>query len=348
MDLAEAPPGEPFGRYTLHQLLGTGGMAEVFLASYDLGGGFEKLVVLKRILGHLSRDARFIAMFVSEARLAARIRHPNVVQIHDLGQLADRHFIVMEYVQGWDLSWLLHFARRVGRPFPLHIAAAICAQVAAGLDAAHSAADLQGQPSPIIHRDVSPHNVLVSRDGAIKLTDFGIAKAANNGALTPTATVKGKLSYLAPEVALASERIDPRADLFPLGIILCELVTLTKLFRRNSDYATMQALLHEPIPPLRSLRADVPPLLSEITARALARDPRARYPSAGALQRDLETFVESTGRIASPRALAAYVCQLATDAALAAPRASSAPPAHDDETGDSTIGFTGAETPLVD
>jgi eukaryotic-like serine/threonine-protein kinase len=306
---------EPFGRYTLVELLGVGGMAEVFLARQGGIAGFEKMVVLKRILHHLARDKPFIAMFLTEARLAARIAHVNVVQIYDIGQIHDRHYIVMEYVQGWDLSRLLRYARRLSRPFPVHLAALICAQIASALDAAHSAVGANGEPAPIIHRDVSPHNVLASREGAIKLTDFGIAKLLDNDALTPTATLKGKLSYLAPEVALGVSTIDTRADLFPLGIILYELLTLRKMFRRASDYATVHALLHDPIPALRELRADVPERLNAIGLRALARDPEARYASARDLRRDLETFLEETGMNASTLALAEYVCQLAEDAA---------------------------------
>ncbi len=316
----EFKEGEHFGRFTLLELLGIGGMAEVYRAQQTGLAGFEKTVVVKRILPHLAREARFVSMFLEEARLAARITHPNVVQIYDIGQTDDGCFyIVMEHIAGWDLSQLARFATRLDRPFPFHLAAKICSDLASALEAAHSATDLQGSPTPIIHRDVSPHNVLISRDGAVKLTDFGIAKALESGALTPTATLKGKLAYLAPEVALGTAAIDTRADLFPIGIILYQLLTLKKLFQRSSDYATVHALLHDRIAPLRELVPGVPPVLEEIALRALARDPEARYPTARQLRDDLEDFLGSCNMVASPTALADYIGRLVDDAGSAKP-----------------------------
>jgi hypothetical protein len=303
---------EEFGRYTLVEKLGVGGMAEVYLARQRGVAGFEKLVVLKRILPHLADDQQFIEMFLQEARLASRIRHPNVVQIFDVGRPQRACYIAMEYVQGWDLSRLLQHATSLRRPFPLPLVARICAQVAAALDAAHGAFDHRGDPAPIIHRDVSPHNILISRDGAVKLTDFGIAKALDNGRLTPTTTLKGKLAYMAPEVVLGTA-VDTRADLFSLGVVLYELITLEKLFRRASDYATIHALLHDRIPSLSELRTDVPPELDRIGLRALARDPEARYPTARALCDDLHAFAAAAGT--RSLTLAEYLAQLVVDAA---------------------------------
>jgi tRNA A-37 threonylcarbamoyl transferase component Bud32 len=313
-----APAGfatEEFGRYTLVEKLGTGGMAEVYLARQRGVAGFEKVVVLKRILPHLADDNSFIEMFLQEARLAARIRHPNVVQIYDVGQPQRSCYIAMEYVQGWDLSRLLHYATGLRRPFPLPLAARICAEIAAALDAAHGALDPRGDAMPILHRDVSPHNILLSREGAVKLTDFGIAKALDNGRLTPTTTLKGKLAYMAPEVVLGLSAIDTRADLFSLGIVLYELVTLEKLFRRASDYATIYALLHDRIPSLSELRREVPTELDRIGLRALARDPDDRYPTARALCDDLHAFAAGSGASTGSRPLAEYLAQLVADAA---------------------------------
>lgn len=305
---------EEFGRYTLVEVLGVGGMAEVYLARQRAVVGSDKLVVLKRILPHLAHDSQFIEMFLQEARLAARIRHPNVVQIFDVGQAQRSYYMAMEYVQGWDLSRLLQFAAKLRRPFPLHLAARICAEVASALEAAHGALDHHGNPAPILHRDVSPHNILISREGAVKLTDFGIAKALDNGRLTPTTTLKGKLAYMAPEVVLGFTAVDTRADIFSLGIVFYELVTLERMFRRASDYATIYALLHDKIPTLSEQRRDVPERLDKIGLRALARDPDQRYPSARAFAEDLHAFIAETAG-SSAVTLAEYLTQLITDVA---------------------------------
>jgi hypothetical protein len=310
---------EEFGRYKLVEMLGVGGMAEVYLARQRAVTGAEKVVVLKRILPHLAHDSQFIEMFLQEARLAARIRHPNVVQIYDMGQNQRSYFMAMEYVEGWDLGRLLQNATKLRRPFPPLLAARICAEVASALDAAHSALDPQGHPSPILHRDVSPQNILISREGAVKLTDFGIAKALENGRLTPTTTLKGKLSYMAPEVVLGFTAVDTRADIFSLGIVLYELLTLEKLFRRASDYATIYALLHDRIPPLSELRPEIPAELDRIGLRALAREPNDRYPSARAFSEGLHGFIAGAstggGTSAGTAALSSYLAQLMTDAA---------------------------------
>ena len=305
---------EEFGRYTLVEVLGVGGMAEVYLARQRAVVGSEKMVVLKRILPHLAHDSQFIEMFLQEARLAARIRHPNVVQIFDVGQAQRSYYMAMEYVQGWDLSRLLQFAYKLRRPFPLHLAARICAEVGSALEAAHGALDHHGNPAPILHRDVSPHNILISREGAVKLTDFGIAKALDNGRLTPTTTLKGKLAYMAPEVVLGFTAVDTRADIFSLGIVFYELVTLEKMFRRASDYATIYALLHDRIPTLSEQRRDVPDRLDRIGLRALARDPDQRYPSARAFAEDLNAYVAETAG-SSAITLAEHLAQLITDVA---------------------------------
>jgi len=304
---------EEYGRYTLVEMLGVGGMAVVYLAR-QRGSGGDKLVVLKRILPHLAHDNQFIQMFLQEARLAVRIKHPNVVQIYDVGQAERSYYMAMEYVQGWDLSRLLQHAAKLRRPFPLLLAARVCADIASALDAAHSSVDPHGNPAPILHSDVSPHNILISRDGTVKLTDFGIAKALDNGRLTPTTTLKGKLAYMAPEVVLGLTAVDTRADIFSLGIVFYELITLEKLFRRASDYATIYALLHDRIPSLSELRRDVPPELDRIGLRALARDPNQRYPSARAFFDDLDAFIKAqTEASAAGPALAEYLGQLVSD-----------------------------------
>jgi hypothetical protein len=306
---------EEFGRYTLVEMLGVGGMAEVYLARQKAVVGSERLVVLKRILPHLAHDSQFIEMFLQEARLAARIRHPNVVQIFDVGQAQRSYYMAMEYIQGWDLSRVLQHAAKLRRPFPLHLAARICAEVASALDAAHGALDPHGHPAPILHRDVSPHNILISREGTVKLTDFGIAKALDDGRLTPTTTLKGKLAYMAPEVVLGFTAVDTRADIFSLGNVFYELVTLEKMFRRASDYATIYALLHDRIPNLSEHRRDVPSELDRIGQRALARDPEERYRTARAFYEDLHAFITRAGATTGAVTLAEYLGQLVADAA---------------------------------
>ena len=308
---------EQFGRYTLLQRLGAGGMAEVFLAEQSGIAGFEKRVVLKRILPHLNQDQSFVKMFLQEARFAARVHHSNVVQIYDVGQVEDKHFIAMEYVEGWDLSQIVAFAFRAQRPFPFHVVARICAEIGRALHAAHSVRDVRGNPAPIIHRDVSPHNILMSVEGAVKLTDFGIAKAIDSATFTPTSTIKGKTGYIAPEAALSgAQTIDIRADLFSLGVIMWELFTLDRLFRRDSDYATLHAVLHAPIPSVRERRPDTPIELASVVQRALARNADQRFQSAGEIVDALEAYIAAGGVKVNEAALADYLRDLAAAGAL--------------------------------
>ena len=216
----ELVPPELFGGYKVIKLLATGGMGEVYLAHRSGRAGFEKELVLKRVHPHLARDPEFSSALLQEARLAARVNHPNVVQIYDVGRSEDVDYIAMEYVDRWDLDCLIRYARRLARPFPFHLAARICADVASGLDAAHSALGPNGKPSPILHRDVSPQNILISRHGAVKLTDFGIAKALDSTSQhTPIGRLKGKLAYMAPEAAGGDVSADARVDVFAVGVI---------------------------------------------------------------------------------------------------------------------------------
>lgn len=314
--VAQPPPPPPaasvqderhFGRYEILRSLGRGGMAEVFLARQLSLGGFSKTVVLKRILAQLGMDPKFVEMFLQEARLAARISHPNVVEIFDVGQVGTQYFIAMEYVQGTDLSRLLQTATRLNEPMPIELAARVAADVAAGLHAAHTCVNEKGQSMPIIHRDVSPHNVLISVDGRVKLTDFGIAKAADSGDRTPTHTIKGKLSYLAPEqVRPGMGPIDTRADIFPLGLMFFQCATLEHMFRRDTEYATLWALLNEPIKTISDFRS-APPMADAILTRALSKTPLQRYQTARVMQNELEALIVSTGKVGSPAKLAEWI-----------------------------------------
>lgn len=310
----EAPGGQhAFGRYELLRRIGTGGMAEVFLARQRGAAGFEKKMVVKRILPHLAAEPTFVSMLLQEARLAARISHPNVVQTYDVGQADGGYYIAMEYVKGFDLSMLLRLCARLDRPFPIGLGCRLMADVCAGLHAAHSCVDDQGKPMPIVHRDVSPHNVMVSTDGQVKLSDFGIAKAADStsGSRTPTATLKGKISYLAPEqVNLNQGPTDARADIFACGLILVQCCTLEHPFKRDTELATLKAILNDPVPELRAKRPDAPEALQRIVDRALAKGLSERYPDAASMRAELEALVALTGQPATAGELAAWLDDL--------------------------------------
>jgi tRNA A-37 threonylcarbamoyl transferase component Bud32 len=294
------------GRYLLQRQLGAGGMAEVFLARQSALGGFEKLVVVKRILPHLANDELFVEMFLSEARIAARINHPNVVQILDVGREGSQYFIIMEYVTGSDLNSLLKRAAAAKLLCPVGVAGRIAASMAQGLEAAHSYRDESGAHRPVIHRDVSPHNVLVSTDGHVKLTDFGIAKAADSRTNTPTQVVKGKTLYLAPELLSGEGKATPLVDVFAAGVVLYQALTGVHPFRRESEPATVAAILIEEAAPPSKLRPDIPPALDAIVAQALAKQPAARFQSARQMAAALELFI-STQEPLSMEQLAAWV-----------------------------------------
>lgn len=315
MDRRVGPPkasagagGAPrsLGRYELLGQLGTGGMAEVFLARQKGLEGFEKRVVVKRLLSHLARDEQFVSMFLQEARLAARISHQNVVQVFDLGRAGDDHFIVMEYVHGWDLSTLARAHASRGLTMPAEIAARLVADIAAGLAAAHGHVDEAGRPLPIVHRDVSPHNVLVATTGQVKLADFGLAKAGESSeAMTRTGQLKGKIIYMAPEQIHGAA--EPASDVWAAGLILYLLLTNIHPLRRESDVKSLHAALNQPIADVRDERADVPAELAAVVARALERDRLRRFRSGAALRDALLAFLAQPGRAVSTEELAAYL-----------------------------------------
>jgi serine/threonine-protein kinase len=278
-----------FGRYLLICRLASGGMANLYLARLAGPDGFEKLVAIKRIHEHLSHETDFITMFADEARLVARISHPNVVQVLELGFHKSSYFIAMEYVEGESLGALLG---REGPPFA--VCARIVANAAAGLHAAHQLRGRDGKLLGVVHRDVSPDNILVSYDGAVKVVDFGVAKARGNLYVTSIGTLKGKFSYMAPE-QLKLDNIDCRADIFALGIVLHEITTRQHLFRAGSEQATMANVEKAPIPLPSRLVPGYPPALEAIVMRALERDPLARYQTAEAMQADLERYIVGTG-----------------------------------------------------
>lgn len=282
----------PFGQYQLVDRLAVGGMAEVFLAHQAGPDGFEKPVVIKRIRPHLSRQPAFVRMFLNEARLAAQLNHPNIVQIHDLGKVGDSYYIGMEYLFGRDMRRVVPKAESLGIPFPMVYALKIASSVCEGLHYAHQKVDLYGAPLNIVHRDVTPENIFVCFDGTVKVLDFGIAKAANRVEQTRAGELRGKLSYLSPEQCLGKP-LDHRSDIFSLGSVLYEWLTGFKLFTGESDVAVMRSIVDGKVYAPSYFRADIPEPVEAILMRALERDRDKRYPSAWHFQQDLDRFLNT-------------------------------------------------------
>jgi serine/threonine-protein kinase len=290
---------QTLGKYTLIRKLATGGMAEVFLARAEGPMGFQKKLVVKRILPHFGEDQNFINMFLSEARLAAELNHPNVVQIFDFGQADGTYFIAMEFIDGPNLRALNKAARETVGPISLPLCARIIALAAEGLGYAHDLKNAVGQPMNLVHRDISPDNVLVSRNGAVKVVDFGIAKASTQPHLTKSGVIKGKLAYMPPE-QLAREPLDRRADIFALGVVLFELACGAMPFDATSEVSIIQAIMGgEPLTRASVKRPDLPPALDAIISKCLEKDVNKRYASCRELQQDLERYIASTGEVVS-------------------------------------------------
>jgi len=269
----------PFGNYVLERWLAQGGMANIFLATYAGPLGFEREVVLKVILPEYAHHPGFISMFLDEARLAARLNHPNIVQVNDLGQTGDYFYIAMEYVNGPSLSRALGRARKEGRRLHPGLALFVVTEVLEGLMCAHQQRGRDGRPLGIVHRDVNPQNVLLSFNGHIKLADFGVAKANVNLHDSHAGVIKGKYSHMAPEQCL-SKPVDERADLFAAGVVLHELLTGKPLFSRPTAYEMMKAVVEDPIPSPSQMNHHSPRELDGVVMKALARDPRHRFRNA--------------------------------------------------------------------
>jgi serine/threonine protein kinase len=278
------------GNYTVLRRLAVGGMAELYLARAEGIEGFEKLVALKRILPQLAQDEDFVRMFLEEARLAAHLQHQNIAQVFDIGQDGASYFFAMEYVRGQDLRSIRRAAEKKGTTIPLEASLAIAIGACAGLHHAHGKADPQGRPLGIVHRDVSPSNVLVTYDGCVKIVDFGIAKASVRRSQTPAGTIKGKLAYMSPEQCQAEAAIDRRSDVFSVGILLYEMSTGTPLFRADTEWGIFRKIVFEDLPRPSTRRRGYPAALEAVVMRALARRPQDRYSSAQELQLALEGF----------------------------------------------------------
>ena len=279
-----------FGKYTLIDRIAVGGMAEIFLARQAGLEGFEKTIVIKRIRPHLSKQTTFVRMFLNEAKLAAQLNHPNIVQIYDLGKIGESYFIAMEYIFGRDMRRIIPKADTMGIPFPMVYALKIASSVCEGLYYAHQKVDLYGNPLDIVHRDVTPENIFVSFDGTVKVLDFGIAKAANQIEQTKAGEIKGKLSYMSPEQCMGKP-LDCRSDIFSLGVVLYEWITGFKLFTGESEVAILKSITDGKIYAPSYFKADIPEQVESILMRALEKDRDKRYQTAWEMQYDLDQFL---------------------------------------------------------
>ncbi len=283
-----------FGRYQIIRRLAIGGMGEVFLARQSGVAGFDRLVILKSLLPDLAAQEDFVNQFLDEARVAATLNHPNIVSIYEVGLWNGTYFIAMEYIRGDNLSRLARAAERAKRRMPVDVAAFVVHEAAHALDHAHKACDLHGTPLHIVHRDVSPQNIMVRTDGVTKVVDFGIAKAANRSSRTATGLLKGKVQYMAPEQIMGGQ-VDGRTDQFALGVVLWELVAGRKLFSGGNDIEVLRAVLHAPMPPLVEAEPSCPPELSRIVARMIERDVERRYPTLADAGAELKAYLDVRG-----------------------------------------------------
>ena len=281
---------ETFGRYELLRKLAAGGMGQVYLARQKGPVGFQKLLVVKRLLPHLSEDDEFIQMFLDEARIAALLNHPNIAQIYDLGEVDGIYYIAMEYVHGEAIAEVNKRAIQRKGALPLALKCRVISDAAAGLDAAHHARSPSGRKLALIHRDVSPQNVLVGFNGAVKLIDFGVAKAANKFSQTTAGQIKGKHAYMSPEQA-KGEPLDHRSDVFGLGTVFYEILTNTRLFKRESEMATLKAVVGSKVTPPSEVVQGLPKALDAVLLKALAKNRDERYATAGDLQLAIEDFL---------------------------------------------------------
>src|SRR5499425_2552121 len=282
----------PIGKYVVRRKLAEGGMAEIYLAAVLGPEGFEKDVVIKRVRPGLAGDPEFVKMFVAEARVASRLNHANLVHIFDFDKHEDTYYLAMEYVRGHSLWELRRRCQERGVAFPPILVAQIGMEVARGLAYAHRLTE-GGKPLGLVHRDVTPHNVLLSFDGAVKLTDFGIAKAG--GRATTSGMLKGKFAYMSPEQA-RGDAVDPRTDVFALGVTLWELLTGARLFEGDGDVAVLRAVQERLIVPPARLNPGVSAALDAAVMRALERDLARRWPTAHELERALAEVVLGDAR----------------------------------------------------
>lgn len=295
-----------FGRYRLLELLGVGGMAEVFLAKLEGPEGFERRLAIKRILPSYSRNDAFVQMFIDEARLVGHFNHPNIVQIHDFGKIDGSYYISMEFVEGIAIADILSRYKAANMPVPLEVLLEVGIQACRGIDYAHRETDDLGRPLGIIHRDLTPHNILISKKGMVKITDFGIAKASMNTHMTQAGMIKGKVPYMSPEQAMGLP-LTHVSDVFSIGIVLYEICTLRRLFEGESDFAILRKVQEARIPSITAQNPTIPPELERIVMKALARDRLERYQWASELEADLTRLRFSLGNQLQTYTLADFV-----------------------------------------
>jgi eukaryotic-like serine/threonine-protein kinase len=298
--------GESAQRYRVIEKLESGGMAEVFRAESSGLEGFRKQVAIKRVLPHLGRNAKYISMFLDEARLSAQLSHSNCVQVFDIGVRDDAYFIVMEFVEGANLKTIATSVANAGRTFPIAAGVYIAHEICKGLSYAHELTDRSGVSLNLVHRDVSPPNVLVTKHGEVKIADFGLAKASSQLEPSEPGIIKGKFAYLSPEAA-HGEDVDCRADVFAVGIILWELLAGRRLFTGDTDVQILHKVQVARVPPISQINRSVPPELETIVRRALARDRHERYASARELGQDLSRFMFRFGQPVSGYDIATIV-----------------------------------------
>src|SRR6059058_1626862 len=279
-----------FGRYELLKRLAGGGMGEVYLARQRVIDGFSKLLVVKTLLPHLCDDEEFITMFKDEARVTAQLIHPNICQVFEFDQVSGVFYMSMEYLRGEDLRRLWKACEQRGTPLRVPLICRVISDAAAGLDFAHSLRDNKGEPYNIVHRDISPQNILVTFEGGVKLIDFGVAKAAGRAQHTRTGALKGKYSYMSPE-QVSGASVDNRSDIFALGVVLHELLTGRRLFKADSDVQTLARVRQCNVPPPSRLNPQLPPGLDAIVLKALAKNPDERYRTAQEMRLAIEDWL---------------------------------------------------------
>ncbi len=308
---AESTAPEEFGPYIVYERLGVGGMATVHRAKKRGIAGFERGVALKRMLPHLAEDAEFINSFVREAKLASLLVHPNIAQIYDFGRVGAIYYIAMEHVDGFDVRKMLRYSNRHKEPLPLNVVMSVLCELCDALEYAHTFVDEHGQPQGIVHRDVSPSNLIVAQSGHLKVIDFGIAKANVRQLHTESGRVKGKLGYMSPE-AVTGRAFLAVSDVFSAGVVAHELLTAHPLFSAKTDYDTLIRIHEAEIPPPSRRNPGVPAALDEVVLAALSRDPERRLQSAGAFREALEYVAEQAGIRFSARDVAEWRSKIAT------------------------------------
>jgi TonB family protein len=305
----EPTDGTRFGQYVLLEKIATGGMAEVWKARMRGMEGFQKIVAIKKILPHLSDNQEFIEMFVDEAKLAAQLNHNNIIHIYDLGKIASSYYIAMEYVDGHDLKTILKRAQERDQPVGPELALFVASKVAAALDYAHRRRDFEQKEMGLVHRDVSPQNVLISQEGDIKLCDFGIAKAASKASHTQAGALKGKLQYMSPEQA-SGKPIDRRSDIFALATVLYEMLTGKKLFTGENEISILDQVREARVTPPSKVNDEVTADIDRVVMKALQKDPEQRYQTAGEFARDIDSILYNMKPTPTSADLAIYMHRL--------------------------------------